>query len=72
MFATPQSVDVGEVARAHGIDTELVDLATFPKLVSETPERARALIINVDRTAARAQHDRLWSAVASALGGASA
>jgi 2-succinyl-5-enolpyruvyl-6-hydroxy-3-cyclohexene-1-carboxylate synthase len=72
LFATPQAADVGDVARAHGVDAERVELATLPKLVSETPDRARALIVSVDRTSARAQHGRLWSAVATALAGASA
>ena len=67
LFATPQSVDVVEVARAHGVPAERVALSDLPKLVADGTASARVLVVDVDRAAARDQHGRLWSAVAAAV-----
>jgi 2-succinyl-5-enolpyruvyl-6-hydroxy-3-cyclohexene-1-carboxylate synthase len=67
LFATPQPVNVVDVARAHGVGAERVDLAALPKLVAEGSDGARVVVVDVDRRTAREHHDRLWAAVASAL-----
>jgi 2-succinyl-5-enolpyruvyl-6-hydroxy-3-cyclohexene-1-carboxylate synthase len=67
LFATPQSVDVVEVARAHGVAAERVGLSELPKLVADGTASARVLVVDVDRDAARDQHSRMWSAVAAAV-----
>jgi len=67
LFATPQSVDLVEVARAHGVAAERVDLSALPKLVAEGTDTARVLVIPVDRATAREQHARIWAAVATAV-----
>jgi 2-succinyl-5-enolpyruvyl-6-hydroxy-3-cyclohexene-1-carboxylate synthase len=67
LFATPQSVDVVEVARAHGVAAERVGVSELPKLVADGAASARVLVVDVDRAAARDQHGRLWSAVADAV-----
>jgi 2-succinyl-5-enolpyruvyl-6-hydroxy-3-cyclohexene-1-carboxylate synthase len=67
LFATPQTADVVDVARAHGVAAERVDLAALPKLVAEGSDRARVVVVDVDRQTAREQHGRLWTAVASLL-----
>jgi 2-succinyl-5-enolpyruvyl-6-hydroxy-3-cyclohexene-1-carboxylate synthase len=65
LFATPQPANVVEVARAHGVTAERVELAALPKLVSEGSDRTRVVVVDVDRKEAREQHGRLWTAVAS-------
>ncbi len=67
LFATPQSVDLVEVVRAHGVAAERVDLSTLPKLVAEGSDAARVLVVPVDRATARDQHTRIWAAVATAV-----
>jgi 2-succinyl-5-enolpyruvyl-6-hydroxy-3-cyclohexene-1-carboxylate synthase len=67
LFATPQSVDLVAVARAHGVSAERVELETVPKLVAEGYDAARVLVVPVDRRAALEQHARGWDAVATAL-----
>lgn len=67
LFATPQSVDLVAVARAHGVSAERVELRAVPGLVVAPAETARVLVVEVDRDEARAQHTRLWDAVATAL-----
>jgi 2-succinyl-5-enolpyruvyl-6-hydroxy-3-cyclohexene-1-carboxylate synthase len=67
LFATPQSVDLVAVARAHGVAAERVDLTAVPKLVAEGADTDRVLVVPVDRGAALEQHARGWHAVATAL-----
>jgi 2-succinyl-5-enolpyruvyl-6-hydroxy-3-cyclohexene-1-carboxylate synthase len=67
LFATPQSVDLVAVARAHGVTAERVEAADLPKLVAEATESARVLVVTVDRGRARELHSRAWLAVATAL-----
>jgi 2-succinyl-5-enolpyruvyl-6-hydroxy-3-cyclohexene-1-carboxylate synthase len=67
LFATPQSVDLVAVARAHGVAAERVDLAALPKRIADGTASARVLVVPVDRDAAREQHARMWAAVATAL-----
>ena len=67
LFATPQSVDVVAVARAHGVAAERVELAAVPKLVAEGADSDRVLVVPVDRRAAVEQHTRGWHAVATSL-----
>jgi 2-succinyl-5-enolpyruvyl-6-hydroxy-3-cyclohexene-1-carboxylate synthase len=67
LFATPQSVDLVAVARAHGVLAERVELAAVPKLVAEGADTDRVLVVPVDRGAALEQHARGWQAVAAAL-----
>jgi 2-succinyl-5-enolpyruvyl-6-hydroxy-3-cyclohexene-1-carboxylate synthase len=67
LFATPQSANVVDVAVAHGVAAERVELAALPKLVAEGSDGPRVVVVAVDRKAAREQHGRLWEAVASAL-----
>jgi 2-succinyl-5-enolpyruvyl-6-hydroxy-3-cyclohexene-1-carboxylate synthase len=68
LFATPQAADVVDVARAHGLAADRVDVAALPKLLAEGSDDVRALVVDVDRRTAREQHGRVWTAVASALG----
>jgi 2-succinyl-5-enolpyruvyl-6-hydroxy-3-cyclohexene-1-carboxylate synthase len=67
LFATPQAANVVDVARAHGVAAERVDLAAVPKLVAEGSDGPRVVVVDVDRRTAREQHGRLWTAVAAAL-----
>lgn len=67
LFATPQSVDLVAVARAHGVAADRVELGDVAKLVAEGSAEARVLIVDVDRQVAREQHTRLWAAVAAAM-----
>jgi 2-succinyl-5-enolpyruvyl-6-hydroxy-3-cyclohexene-1-carboxylate synthase len=67
LFATPQTADVVDVARAHGVAAERVELAALPKLVAEVSDGPRVVVIDVDRQTAREQHGRLWTTVASLL-----
>ncbi len=67
LFATPQSVDVVEVARAHGVTADRVGLSDLPKLVADGAESTRVLVVDVDPATARDQHGRLWTAVAAAV-----
>ena len=67
LFATPQSVDIVAVARAHGLAADRVELTAVPKLVAEDADTARVLVVDVDRGASRRQHSRVWEAVATAL-----
>ncbi len=67
LFATPQNVDLVEVAHAHGIVAERVDAAAVPGLVAESSPGPRLLVVPVDGAAAREQHARGWTAVATAL-----
>jgi 2-succinyl-5-enolpyruvyl-6-hydroxy-3-cyclohexene-1-carboxylate synthase len=67
LFATPQSVDIVAVARAHGVAAERVELTALPKLVAEGAETTRVLVVDVDRDVARRRHARVWQAVATAL-----
>lgn len=72
LFATPQTADVVEVARAHGAAAERVELGALPKLVAEGADAPRVVVVDVDRQVAREQHARCWAAVATALGPGSA
>jgi 2-succinyl-5-enolpyruvyl-6-hydroxy-3-cyclohexene-1-carboxylate synthase len=67
LFATPQSVDLVAVARAHGVPAERVELAALPDLLRAETETARVLVVAVDRAEARHQHTRVWDAVATAV-----
>ena len=67
LFATPQSVDLVEVARAHGVAAERVEPAAVAGLVAKDRGRARVLVVPLDGDAAREQHARAWEAVATAL-----
>jgi 2-succinyl-5-enolpyruvyl-6-hydroxy-3-cyclohexene-1-carboxylate synthase len=67
LFATPQSVDLVAVARAHGVTAERVEAADVPDLVAKGADATRVLVVPVDRDAALEQHVRAWSAVASAV-----
>ncbi len=67
LFATPQSVDLVAVARAHGVAAEHVKLSELPTLVADGSASARVLVVTVDRERARHQHGRLWSSVATAV-----
>jgi 2-succinyl-5-enolpyruvyl-6-hydroxy-3-cyclohexene-1-carboxylate synthase len=67
LFATPQSVDLVAVARAHGVAAERVELAAVPKLVAVGADTDRVLVVPVDRRAAVQQHARGWHAVATSL-----
>jgi 2-succinyl-5-enolpyruvyl-6-hydroxy-3-cyclohexene-1-carboxylate synthase len=67
LFATPQSVDLVAVARAHGVIAERVDFEALPDLVREPTDTMRMLVVPVDRAAARRQHARAWDAVATAV-----
>jgi 2-succinyl-5-enolpyruvyl-6-hydroxy-3-cyclohexene-1-carboxylate synthase len=67
LFATPQSVDIVAVARAHGVAAERVELTALPKLVSVGADSARVLVVDVDRGVAQRQHARMWQAIATAL-----
>jgi len=67
LFATPQSVDLVDVVRAHGVAAERVDLSALPKLVAGGSDAARVLVVPVDRATAREQHTRIWAAVATAV-----
>ncbi len=68
LFATPQSVDLVAVARAHGVAAGRVEYSALPGLLAETPTEARVLVVPVDRGAAREQHARIWAAVATSIG----
>jgi 2-succinyl-5-enolpyruvyl-6-hydroxy-3-cyclohexene-1-carboxylate synthase len=67
LFATPQSVDLVDVARAHGIAARRIGLTELPGLLAEPSPAARVLVVDVDRATARNQHGRLWSATAAAV-----
>jgi 2-succinyl-5-enolpyruvyl-6-hydroxy-3-cyclohexene-1-carboxylate synthase len=67
LFATPQSVDLVAVARAHGVAAERVDFEALPDLVREPTDTMRVLVVPVDRAAAQRQHARAWDAVATAV-----
>jgi 2-succinyl-5-enolpyruvyl-6-hydroxy-3-cyclohexene-1-carboxylate synthase len=67
LFATPQSVDLVAVARAHGARAERVDCAALTGLLREETEATRVLVVPVDRAAAQRRHARAWEAVATAL-----
>ncbi|MDQ1460186.1 MAG: 2-succinyl-5-enolpyruvyl-6-hydroxy-3-cyclohexene-carboxylate synthase, partial [Actinomycetota bacterium] len=67
LFATPQSVDLVAVARAHGVVADRVEIAAVPKLIAEGADRPRVLVVPVDGEAARRQHSRAWKAVATSL-----
>jgi 2-succinyl-5-enolpyruvyl-6-hydroxy-3-cyclohexene-1-carboxylate synthase len=65
LFATPQHVDVVEVARAHGVDAQRVDLDALKGDI--VGDGVQALVVDVDREASVDHHRRLWSAVADAI-----
>jgi 2-succinyl-5-enolpyruvyl-6-hydroxy-3-cyclohexene-1-carboxylate synthase len=65
LFATPQTADVAEVARAHGVAAERVEAAALSKVLAADSGQPRVLVVDVERQAAREQHTRLWKAVAS-------
>jgi 2-succinyl-5-enolpyruvyl-6-hydroxy-3-cyclohexene-1-carboxylate synthase len=67
LFATPQSVDLVAVARAHGVAAERTELADVADLVADGTDTTRVLVVPVDRDAALEQHARGWRAVAKAL-----
>jgi 2-succinyl-5-enolpyruvyl-6-hydroxy-3-cyclohexene-1-carboxylate synthase len=67
LFATPQSVDLVAVARAHGVRAERVDCAALGGLLREEPDATRVLVVPVDRVTAQRQHARAWEAVATAV-----
>ena len=67
LFATPQGLDLVAVARAHGVSAERVEAADVADLVAKGADTTRVLVVPVDRVAAREQHARVWSAVATAL-----
>jgi 2-succinyl-5-enolpyruvyl-6-hydroxy-3-cyclohexene-1-carboxylate synthase len=67
LFATPQAANVVDVARAHGVAAERVDLGALPKLVADGTDEVRVVVVDVDRRSAREQHGRLWTTVASVL-----
>jgi 2-succinyl-5-enolpyruvyl-6-hydroxy-3-cyclohexene-1-carboxylate synthase len=65
LFLTPQSVDLGAVARAHGVAAVTVDAGDLPKLVADGSDRTRVLVVPVDGDAARVHHREAFAAVAS-------
>ena len=67
LFATPQSVDLVAVARAHGVPAERVDFAALAGLLREATETTRVLVVPVDRAAAQRQQAWAWDAVATAV-----
>lgn len=67
LFATPQSVDLVAVARAHGVAAERVGYSALPGLLADPAAETRVLVVPVDRAAAREQHARLWAAVAATV-----
>ncbi|MDQ1459520.1 MAG: 2-succinyl-5-enolpyruvyl-6-hydroxy-3-cyclohexene-carboxylate synthase [Actinomycetota bacterium] len=67
LFATPQSVDLVAVARAHGVRADRVDFSTLPGLLREETAATRVLVVPVDRAVAQRQHARAWEAVATAV-----
>jgi 2-succinyl-5-enolpyruvyl-6-hydroxy-3-cyclohexene-1-carboxylate synthase len=67
LFATPQSVDLVAVARAHGVTAERVDFEAVGDLVREPTDTMRVLVVPVDRAAAQRSHGRAWDAVATAV-----
>jgi 2-succinyl-5-enolpyruvyl-6-hydroxy-3-cyclohexene-1-carboxylate synthase len=65
LFATPQTADVVDVARAHGVPAERVETAALAKVLADGSDEARVVVVDVDRRTAREQHARLWKTVAS-------
>jgi 2-succinyl-5-enolpyruvyl-6-hydroxy-3-cyclohexene-1-carboxylate synthase len=70
LFVTPPRVDVAAVARAHGVGAERVEAADIAKFDWSTHWRdgIGVLVVAVDQQAAMAEHERMWSAVATAIG----
>jgi 2-succinyl-5-enolpyruvyl-6-hydroxy-3-cyclohexene-1-carboxylate synthase len=66
LFATPQGVDIVDVARAHGVAAERVDDLDALKgnLVGDG---VRVIVVPVDRTRSVALHRELWDAVSAAV-----
>jgi 2-succinyl-5-enolpyruvyl-6-hydroxy-3-cyclohexene-1-carboxylate synthase len=70
VFATPPSVDVADVARAHGIPVEDVEKASAlePALGRALEARGvRVVRVRTDRAANVARHAEIWQAVGTAL-----
>ena len=69
LFGTPHGLDLVAVARAHGVDAapieSLVDLAAA---VAEPAPGVRVRVVRTDRQANVGVHQRLYAAVARALG----
>jgi 2-succinyl-5-enolpyruvyl-6-hydroxy-3-cyclohexene-1-carboxylate synthase len=66
LFATPQTVDLVEVARSHGVDAGHVD--DLAQLKGDlVGDGVRVLVVPVDRDGSVARHRELWDAVAAAL-----
>jgi len=74
LFATPHSLDLVEVARAHGAIAERIDDlgrltdALQPANLASS-DAVRVLVVPLDRDASVARHRELWNAVARATGG---
>jgi 2-succinyl-5-enolpyruvyl-6-hydroxy-3-cyclohexene-1-carboxylate synthase len=66
LFATPQDVDLVEVARAHGVQSERVD--DLDRLKGDlVGDGVRVIVVPVDRDGSVARHRELWDAVAAEL-----
>jgi 2-succinyl-5-enolpyruvyl-6-hydroxy-3-cyclohexene-1-carboxylate synthase len=65
LFATPQTADAVDVARAHGVSAERIEAASLSKVLAEGSDQVRVVVVDVERRSAREQHARLWNAVAS-------
>jgi 2-succinyl-5-enolpyruvyl-6-hydroxy-3-cyclohexene-1-carboxylate synthase len=71
LFATPQRVDFAALAGLHGLGHELLDRAADLCDALERARRARGVNlveVRTDRDANVALHQRLWDAVARAVG----
>ncbi len=67
LFATPHGLDLVAVARAHGVDAQLVDPdADWPALIDG---RVQVAVVPVDRDESLAAHRALWDDVVNAAGG---
>jgi 2-succinyl-5-enolpyruvyl-6-hydroxy-3-cyclohexene-1-carboxylate synthase len=70
LFATPQSVDVAAVARAHGVDAERVGSAgDVQSIVKDALAKGgvRVVVVDVDRQRSVEHHRAMFAAVAQAL-----
>ncbi len=70
LFGTPHDADLVSLARAHGVDVELLDraAAVLPAVARSAGRGGvRVLVVRTDRRANVAVHDEIHAAVAAAL-----
>jgi len=71
LFATPQHLDLVDVARAHGANAERIDDARklVEVLASPAPSSTgvRVFVVPLDRHASVARHREIWDAVAAVV-----